>query len=714
MKGDLRVVGWRVAWLGACLGVWSGGAGCTLTNRVDSDRIPAPRPPVEICDDGQDNDLDGDIDCEDSNCRDVAACLENTALKCADGDDNDLDGDVDCEEADCLEFAYCQERDEASCADRKDNDNDGLVDCREQECKGFAHCQEATEVACQDRLDNDEDGLTDCNDESCAAFFACFSTTPLQPTQGCDEPLRPGLDLHDAFDGAEVDSDLWQVFHSAGPDRPSLYEQMLDVNGRDGFGRAGVQSVERFRGGQDQPFELTARVRTFDGCGADDCDLTVELHSRRTWGDFFVDGQSVAALTLRGDGDGGLIVTCGYRGQELPADPDGVEVIDGQLLRLDIAYDPALRRITYGVGGEQVCTSPEAAQAEPEAALVVHGQGPSRDQPPAGPPNRLMVDEVRLVVRPQVTPPRCAGVGRPVLTDGFCDAERVDNGGMRAPRAVRRGATDSADWHLFPDLLRDSHAVVGHARSADGRTGWALTPANAAALTPDDFADWHIGGVRWDALLGRFEAWGRGGGAGPARFVSAPNDPANWSLDEALSVESGVVELDEATWAPESVVVREGGYLGWFSHRSQTGVRAIYVATSDDGVSWLVDPAPVVQPGDSRAWDGAGVWAPSVSDAGGFLVMAYASQRFGEPGEIGLAASRDGVAWVRHGDNPIVVGGTPGFDLDGVEDPAVVVDGQGLRLWYTAVNTQVLPCEGAAPTTGQQRRIGFTSLQAAP
>ncbi len=689
------------------------GAGCTLTNRVDEDRIPVPRPPIEICDDGIDNDDDGLTDCEDANCRDVAACQENTAEKCSDGDDNDLDGIIDCEEAECLTFAYCQEQDEASCSDREDNDHDGLVDCRESDCKGFAHCQEATEVACQDRLDNDEDGLTDCNDESCAAFFACFSTTSLLKQQGCDEPLRPALELQDTFEGGDIDGARWRVFHSAGRDRPGLYEQMLDVNGRDGFGRAGIQGVDRFRGGQDQELDVSALVRTFASRDAAGSDLTVELHSRREWGDFFADGQSVAALRLRSDGDD-VVASCTYHGEELVSETGGFELVDGDLMRLAISYSAALRRFTYSVDGAEVCASPELLDQEPEASLVIHGQGPTREAEPVGAPNALMLDEVRLSVQAQQTPARCAGIGQPIVPDRFCEATRVDNAGMRSPRAVRRGASDSADWHLFPDLLRGSHAVVGHARSADGRTGWGFTPPNAAALTPDDFEDWDMGAFNWDAALGRFEAWGRGGGASASRFVSGPNDPANWSLDTAIAVDMATLELDPLAWAPETVVMADGGYIGWFSHRTRQGSRSIYRTTSDDGIAWVIEPTPVLTAGRDAAWDQDGVWAPSVTDAGGFYVMAYASERFGEPSEIGLAASRDGAAWVRHRDNPIVVGEVTGFDLDGAETPAIVVDGDGFRLWYTAVNTQVLPCEGAAPTTGQQRRIGFTALRPAP
>ena len=62
-------------------------AGCTLTNRVEEAQIPPDALPVEICNDDIDNDQDGEIDCEDANCRDDVACQEDTEPRCGDGVD---------------------------------------------------------------------------------------------------------------------------------------------------------------------------------------------------------------------------------------------------------------------------------------------------------------------------------------------------------------------------------------------------------------------------------------------------------------------------------------------------------------------------------------------------------------------------------------------------------------------------------------------------
>ncbi|MCA9570513.1 MAG: matrixin family metalloprotease [Myxococcales bacterium] len=60
--------------------------------------------PDEICDDGIDNDFDGDFDCDDLDCADDGACLE---LQCSDGFDDDGDQLVDCADPDCAGQPAC-------------------------------------------------------------------------------------------------------------------------------------------------------------------------------------------------------------------------------------------------------------------------------------------------------------------------------------------------------------------------------------------------------------------------------------------------------------------------------------------------------------------------------------------------------------------------------------------------------------------------------
>jgi hypothetical protein len=56
-------------------------------------------------------------------------------LDCADGADNDGDGLLDCEDSDCQ--ALCVEGD---CEDGLDDEGDGLTDCEDEDCWGSASC----------------------------------------------------------------------------------------------------------------------------------------------------------------------------------------------------------------------------------------------------------------------------------------------------------------------------------------------------------------------------------------------------------------------------------------------------------------------------------------------------------------------------------------------------------------------------------------------
>ncbi len=104
----------------------------------------------EVCDDGIDNDKDGNIDCADSDCSGASNCdpppppPPATEGDCRDGIDNDKDGLTDCQDPDCegepgARGEIC-EHPESSCDDGYDNDGDGAVDCKDSNCVGVGVC----------------------------------------------------------------------------------------------------------------------------------------------------------------------------------------------------------------------------------------------------------------------------------------------------------------------------------------------------------------------------------------------------------------------------------------------------------------------------------------------------------------------------------------------------------------------------------------------
>ncbi|HEY3450530.1 MAG TPA: MopE-related protein [Myxococcales bacterium] len=157
---------------------------------------------VENCSDGKDNDRDGATDCADSDCPGQPCKPSPTAFTCDaqqqcschgvvspppettcdDHYDDDCDGAIDCDDSDCQDKScgvgcVCKDlkRTESSCENFTDDDGDGATDCADPDCDGAActdGCKCAnlkkTEVDCTDGRDNDGDSKRDCVDEDCA------------------------------------------------------------------------------------------------------------------------------------------------------------------------------------------------------------------------------------------------------------------------------------------------------------------------------------------------------------------------------------------------------------------------------------------------------------------------------------------------------------------------------------------------------------------
>jgi hypothetical protein len=89
---------------------------------------------TEDCTNGMDDDGDGDVDTQDSDCS--SGGEEETV--CDDGEDDDGDGDVDCDDDDCEFEDACVESD---CGNGTDDDGDGDVDCDDRDCNGEDECE---------------------------------------------------------------------------------------------------------------------------------------------------------------------------------------------------------------------------------------------------------------------------------------------------------------------------------------------------------------------------------------------------------------------------------------------------------------------------------------------------------------------------------------------------------------------------------------------
>lgn len=161
--------------------------------------LPCP----EDCDDGMDNDLDGLLDCLDSDCVEDRGCWE----VCKDGEDNDMDGLVDCFDADCVGLWDCREL----CNDGQDNDKDGLSDCEDADCSEDLACPEE----CTDGVDNDADASVDCADPECVRHEACIEDcgdgldNDVDGLVDCEDADCSDVCTEDCTDGIDNDADAY-------------------------------------------------------------------------------------------------------------------------------------------------------------------------------------------------------------------------------------------------------------------------------------------------------------------------------------------------------------------------------------------------------------------------------------------------------------------------------------------------------------------------
>ena len=118
------------------------------------------------CNDGIDNDGDGDIDGEDSDCSLATDSEESPWPQCDDGEDNDPDGYIDLDDPDCAEWTYGGEDipedgfdADYECNDGVDNDGDGAIDSEDTACSDALDVTENNK--CNNGEDDDGDGWTD-------------------------------------------------------------------------------------------------------------------------------------------------------------------------------------------------------------------------------------------------------------------------------------------------------------------------------------------------------------------------------------------------------------------------------------------------------------------------------------------------------------------------------------------------------------------------
>ena len=158
---------------------------------------PAPVPD-EICDNGTDDDRDGDVDCDDSDCSELAVCIPDEI--CDNGIDDDRDGAADCDDNDCVDDANCAGPGEPTFV-RGDSNSDGSVNLTDGVIPLLFLFSGGAAPACLDSADTNDTGSVEITD-AIIIFSWLFSggAAPADPS-----PASPGYSPADCGVDATAD-----------------------------------------------------------------------------------------------------------------------------------------------------------------------------------------------------------------------------------------------------------------------------------------------------------------------------------------------------------------------------------------------------------------------------------------------------------------------------------------------------------------------------
>ena len=175
---------------------------------------------LEICDNKVDDDGDGKADCADSDCVDDVSCV---VLEICDNKvDDDGDGKVDCDDPDCADDVVCAVE---NCTNKVDDNANGLVDCADPDCTMSMSCVTVVKKEnCTNKVDDDDNGLADCDDPACMREEICISEPKVEI---CDNKVDDdGNGLADCNDPACV-----QASHCVAQPAIEICDNKVDDDG---------------------------------------------------------------------------------------------------------------------------------------------------------------------------------------------------------------------------------------------------------------------------------------------------------------------------------------------------------------------------------------------------------------------------------------------------------------------------------------------------
>lgn len=176
-----------------------------------------------------------------------------------------------------------------------------------------------------------------------------------------------------------------------------------------------------------------------------------------------------------------------------------------------------------------------------------------------------------------------------------------------------------------------------------------------------------------------------------------------WSREPRPVLDYGpYASWDERAVADPYVVRAEPYFYMFYLGQDRARRQRLGVARSRGGIQWeKLRSNPVLELGGPGAFDENGLGEPAVWNSHGFYWMLYTGRDAGENRAIGLARSTDGVNWSRL---PAVFHGAEAWDSKVICDPAVLLAGPEVRVWFGGGDV-------ASPDERLNGQIGYAVLR---
>lgn len=532
--------------------------------------------------------------------------------------------------------------------------------------------------SCFNGADDNGDGTSDCDDLSCRANVpACC--VGVSAATCCTRSDTVELPIDTCLGETGACEDLIALAEPFGS--PPTVEQehdhrVLVLRGQTADSGLLVRAPIDLR---DEAVTLTAHIATsgaphelatdFVGVGLVDADEPDELVRVAPRVSLLVSGnRNEVGLLLAGE----LVmrwpvVDSAFHEYGLSIRPDG---------RVELTYDGSV------VGS---ATLPLERPLRP----VIYGRSfnPGPDDPPPARIRSLSIAPEACDVPAAVTTTRA-----PVLpASGATGWENVRHAG--APSVARFvNASGEAEERMAVEI----DGAIHLARRGD--EGWELiAPLDTPALAPAEWAE-RVGdpALRWTGhTLELFFTGFPSDGRGRIARVEAAEGVEHFSwADVEVLLEP---ELPVTSYADPAPFTHAGtDYLALREDESATSRLVLYRLDTLARLQVLREPGA-----DLFAFDRDEVASPSVLVTGDVLRMYFAGRRGARFG-IGVLVSPDAVHWTEPTGGALVLDASgAGFDALGVRDPAPIIDGDELHLFYTGLD-------------GAQARVGFALGSAPP